>query len=98
MKLWSKEKKWPIEGVDYNFLRNNKNYKVKRPPWHMCAWKIDLARTEPFINVRNQYNESSEDADWIKKLNEKVKNPYKIEKVLHKYLYNTNISRSAVNN
>jgi glycosyltransferase involved in cell wall biosynthesis len=88
----------PIEGVDYNFLSMNKNYKVKRPPWHICAWNTKLARTEEFINIRNQYNESSEDADWIIKLNKKVQNPYKIEKILHKYVYNSRISRSAVNN
>jgi|LakMenEpi03Aug12_release.lakeMendotaPanAssembly.Ray.scaffolds.fasta_scaffold728526_2 hypothetical protein len=88
----------PIEEVNYNFLSNNKNYKVKRPPWHICAWNKNLAKTEAFIEIRNQYNESSEDADWIKKLNYKIKDSYKIEKVLHKYIYNTKISRSAINN
>lgn len=85
----------PIEGVDYNYLRNNPTHMVKRPPWHLCAWKSEIAKSEKFIEIRNQYNESSEDADWILKLQKKVESHYKINKFLHKYLYNSKLSRSA---
>jgi len=84
-----------IEGVDYNYLKTNPNYKVKRPAWHLCAWRSELAKNEKFIEIRNQYNESCEDADWVSKMSKRVESSYKIDKVLHKYLYNTNISRSA---
>jgi len=85
----------PVEGVNYSFLAQNPDYKVKRPPWHLCVWDSALAKSEKFKEVRNQYNESCEDAVWIDSLNKKVTSPYKIEKKLHKYLYNTKISRSA---
>ena len=88
----------PIEGIDYNLIQSNPEYKVKRPPWHVCAWKKDIVKNEKFIEIRNQYNESCEDAEWIDRLNKKIAKPYKIECVLHKYLYNSKISRSAVNN
>lgn len=83
------------EPVNYSYLLQNPTYKVKRPPWHNCVWKKEIAITEPFIEIRNEHNESCEDADWINKLTKRVSNPYKIEKKLHKYLYRSNISRSA---
>jgi glycosyltransferase involved in cell wall biosynthesis len=85
----------PVEGVDYNFLSKNPNYKIKRPPWHLCVWKSDIAKSEKFLEVRNQYNESCEDAVWIETLNKKIKTHYKIDKTLHKYLYNSKVSLSA---
>lgn len=88
----------PIEGVDYSFLSTNPKYKVKRPPWHVCAWRSELAKAEKFIEIRNEYNESCEDGEWINRLNKKVTKPYKIDAVLHKYIYNSKISRSAVLN
>lgn len=88
----------PTEGVDYKFLSRNPNYMVKRPPWHVCVWKSEIAKSEKFINIRNEYNESCEDAEWIERLNKKVNNFYKIDDVLHKYIYRSKISRSATLN
>ena len=85
----------PTEGVDYNYLREHPEYKVKRPPWHICCWKSQLAKGEKFIEIRNQYNESCEDAEWISRLTKKVQSSYKIEKSLHKYIYRSKTSRSA---
>lgn len=85
----------PIEPVNYSYLKLNPSYKVKRPPWHNCVWKTEIAASEPFIEIRNEHNESCEDADWIGKLTKKVSSSYKINEKLHKYLYRSSISRSA---
>lgn len=88
----------PTEILNFNthyLIKNNPDYKVKRPPWHNCIWKKELAISEPFIEIRNEHNESCEDADWISKLTQKVTSPYKIENKLHKYIYRSDISRSA---
>lgn len=88
----------PTERVNYHYLQSNSSYKVKRPPWHNCIWKKDLAITESFHEMRNSIDEVGEDFYWISKLNPKVLNPYKIEEVLHKYMYRSEISRATERN
>ena len=83
------------EPVNYQYLSVNPSYKVKRPPWDNCIWKNELASSEAFVEIRNEHNESCEDADWIARLTQKVSNPYKIDQKLHKYIYRSKTSRSA---
>jgi len=51
---------------------------TKRKPFHVCAWKSEIAKTERFAAVGY-----GEDWDWVKRLIPKIKKTKKIGKQLH---------------
>lgn len=55
---------------------------IKRIPFHMCAWKSELAQNYNF-------NDSNygEDWFWIEQLIKVAKTEYHIDKILHTYIY-----------
>lgn len=60
---------------------------IKRTPWHVCAWRTDLAKSVAFADVGY-----GEDWHWVKQLIEKSKNQIKINEVLHYYFDNPETS------
>ena len=66
-------------------LDDNENYlDIKRLPFHCCVWKTKIAQSERFSSVGY-----GEDWDWCERLIPKCKNEYKINKVLHHYIFNS---------
>lgn len=62
-----------------------------RKPYHICAWKRSLVRDYHF-----SYINYGEDFDWIKQLWNVAKTEFFIDKILHAYVYNNNISEANV--
>lgn len=60
---------------------------IKRTPWHVCAWRTDLAKSVPFADVGY-----GEDWHWVKQLIEKATTQIKINEVLHYYFDNPETS------
>lgn len=52
----------------------------RRPPWHWCAWRTELAREAAFGD-----SFSGEDTLFVENAMPKVKTQHKIEKILHIY-------------
>jgi hypothetical protein len=71
------------------FLTENKYANIKRLPFHVCAWKSEIAKSELFIDINY-----GEDWDWCKKLLLKTKTEFKINETLHHYIYDDNISEA----
>lgn len=53
---------------------------IKRTPWHVCAWRADIAKSVPFADVGY-----GEDWHWVKQLIPLAGSQIKIDKVLHHY-------------
>jgi glycosyltransferase involved in cell wall biosynthesis len=69
---------------------------IKRPPYHMCVWKRELAQSERFNPVYGANGQSSEDIDWLMRLYPKVQTEYHINDALHGYIYNSKTTASLV--
>jgi glycosyltransferase involved in cell wall biosynthesis len=69
---------------------------IKRPPYHMCIWRRQIAQSEAFRSVYTGSGQSSEDIDWLMRLYPKVHTEYHINAVLHKYLYDVRHTASIV--
>lgn len=69
---------------------------IKRPPYHMCVWKRELARSERFNPVYGANGQSSEDIDWLMRLYPKVHTEYHINDALHGYIYSSKTTTSLV--
>lgn len=63
---------------------NNNYLNIKRLPFHCCVWKSNIAKSEIFANVGY-----GEDWHWCERLIPKCKTQYKINKVLHHYIFNS---------
>jgi hypothetical protein len=73
-------------------LDNNENYiDIKRLPFHCCVWKSSIAKSERFASVGY-----GEDWDWCKRLIPKCKNEYKVNKVLHHYIFNSETTEAPI--
>jgi hypothetical protein len=77
-----------------NFSLENKtnqeyipNAIIKRLPFHVCAWKTQIAQKHRFVDENY-----SEDWYWCKKLLEETKTEYHIPKRLHSYIYKDEIT------
>lgn len=55
---------------------------IKRPPWHICAWRTALAKTAHFPDEGRE-----EDHKWLKQLWPQAKTEFHIGAVLHTYRY-----------
>lgn len=69
---------------------------IKRPPYHMCVWKRELAQSESFNSVYGANGQSSEDIDWLMRLYPKVQTEHHINDALHGYIYNSKTTASLV--
>lgn len=62
---------------------------IKRKPFHVCFWKREIAQSERFPDVGY-----GEDWNWIEKIIDKATVQYKINKVLHKYVFDSSITEA----
>lgn len=69
---------------------------IKRPPYHMCLWRREIALTEVFNPVYGSNGQSSEDIDWLLRVYPKIKTEYHIPDALHGYIYNSKTTASLV--
>lgn len=77
-------------------LQSETSYKpIKRPPYHICVWKSNLAKTECFRHVVTDHGQSYEDIDWCIRLYPRIKTHWHIPEVLHFYNYDQNLSTST---
>jgi glycosyltransferase involved in cell wall biosynthesis len=68
---------------------NGKYIDMRRPPWHMCVWKREIANKTEFRDTS-----WGEDWDWVVQMYPHVKTQLKLDKVLHYYLYSDEESES----
>lgn len=69
---------------------------IKRPPYHMCLWRRDIAITEDFHAVYGANGQSTEDIDWLMRLYPKIQTEHHIDDALHGYIYNSKTTASLV--
>ena len=84
----------PVQHLSRN--QHGKLNNILRPPFHMCAWKSDIAKTELFERIYSSDGQSCEDHHWTNRLYPKIKTEYKINKMLHHYIYNSKTTESIV--
>lgn len=66
------------------------NYKdIKRRPFHVCAWRAEIAKTEDFADVGY-----GEDWHWCQRVLAKVQTQVKIDKVLHHYIFDDKVTEA----
>lgn len=79
--------------IDFDINNDNmefiSNDIVKRKPFPSCVWKKTIAQRHRFKDINY-----SEDWDWSKRVLKDVKTQYKIDKVLHYYVFNNNITEA----
>ena len=56
---------------------------IKRPPYHMCLWRRELAQSEEFRPMYGSNGQSTEDIDWLMRLYPKVQSEYHIPEPMH---------------
>lgn len=83
-----------LEGViDFDLKNENEQFKpnevTKRKPFTCCAWKSSLGKVVKFPDLMY-----GEDAGWLRPLWEKAKTQYKIDKILHTYIFDSKITEA----
>jgi glycosyltransferase involved in cell wall biosynthesis len=70
---------------------------IKRPPYHMCVWRREIAQSELFNQMIGENGQSyAEDIDWLLRLYPKVQTEHHIPDALHGYIYNSKTTTSLV--
>ena len=69
---------------------------IKRPPYHMCLWRREIAQSEEFRPMYSANGQSTEDIDWLMRLYPKVQTEHHIDAPLHMYIYDSNTTASLV--
>jgi glycosyltransferase involved in cell wall biosynthesis len=69
---------------------------IKRPPYHMCLWRRELAQSEEFQPKYGANGQSVEDIDWLMRLYPKVQTEHHIDAPLHLYIYSSQTTASLV--
>ena len=70
---------------------------IKRPPYHMCLWRREIAQSEEFRPMYGANGQSyGEDFDWLVRLYSKVQTEHHIDSPLHMYVYNSKTTTSLV--
>jgi len=69
---------------------------IKRPPYHMCLWRREIAVSEAFNPVYGANGQSTEDIDWLMRLYPKIQTEHHIEDALHGYIYSSQTTTSLV--
>ena len=82
----------PITSEDY--MRTKGEELLRRPPYHMCAFKSKIAKKILFSNSKDDRGKSVEDIDWLLRIYPYLNIEYKIQKILHHYKYCSDKSRS----
>lgn len=82
----------PVTIVNFSLQhKENEGYvpgsTIKRMPFHVCAWKASIGKRHKFVNKNY-----SEDWYWAEKLIKESKTEYHIDKILHTYVYNDQIT------
>ena len=62
---------------------------ITRKPFHVCAWRTELAKTSRFPHINY-----GEDDVWLRPLWKKAKSQHRINKMLHFYRYSDSISEA----
>lgn len=63
--------------------------KIRRPPYHMCFWKSDIAKAAKF-----KPSSYGEDLAWCMEMYPKIRTETHIDKILHYYQYSDSTSES----
>ena len=69
---------------------------IKRPPYHMCVWRREIAQSESFVQSYSDAGQSSEDIDWLMRLYPKVQTEHHIDDSLHGYIWSSETTASFV--
>jgi glycosyltransferase involved in cell wall biosynthesis len=70
---------------------------IKRPPYHMCAFRRDIAQSEDFNPMTGKNGQShGEDFDWLMRLYPKIQTEHHIDAPLHNYVYDSKTTTSLV--
>jgi glycosyltransferase involved in cell wall biosynthesis len=70
---------------------------IKRPPYHMCLWRREIAQSEEFRPMFAANGQSyGEDIDWLMRLYPKVQTEHHIKEPLHMYIYSSDTTTSLV--
>jgi glycosyltransferase involved in cell wall biosynthesis len=69
---------------------------IKRPPYHMCLWRREIAQSEEFVQSYSAAGQSSEDIDWLMRLYPKVQTEHHIPDALHGYIWSSKTTASFV--
>ena len=69
---------------------------IRRPPYHMCLWRSEIAKSEAFNPVYGANGQSSEDNDWLMRLYPKIQTEHHIDDSLHGYIYSSETTTSLV--
>ena len=79
--------------VDFDINNENGEFKkdkiIKRKPFHVCAFKGEIARKHRFPDTNY-----GEDWQWCELVLKDVKTQYKIEKILHTYVFDSNVTEA----
>jgi len=67
---------------------------IRRPPYHVCAWRRALAQSEVFAESYTPSGQSNEDLHWLMRLYPKVQTEHHIEEALHHYVYDSGTTDS----
>jgi len=87
-----------VNGKEFtvNFDMNNPNQRyipgmthVKRPPFHMCFWKAEIAK-----QAKMESSSYGEDFAWCSLMYPKIQSETHIDKILHLYRYDDRTSES----
>ena len=68
---------------------NDEYIDIKRRPFHICAWKSEIAKKSKFADVGY-----GEDWDWCRRLLTRTKTQYKIDEVLHHYVFDSSVTEA----
>lgn len=81
-----------------NFSLNNKtneeyipNCTINRVPFHVCAWKSDIAKKYKFSDKNY-----SEDWFWAEQLAKEATSEYHIDRPIHTYIYNDKVTTTPL--
>ena len=83
----------PMDQLQFNGVGFND---LKRPPFHMCPWKSEIAKAEKFTENYDAQGQSCEDSDWLLRLYPQVKEQIFIDDCLHHYHYSSEGTESIL--
>lgn len=63
---------------------------IKRPPWHVCAWRREISQPHRFPDINY-----GEDWKWVEKFIQYAESEVHIDEVLHYYRYDDAVTRAT---